>query len=70
MNISELETLGLYLSLAGLFFLIGMAIQDVLKKGDVPKLGRYVVWLVLFIGCTGFIAKGLIQVFWQGAGFG
>jgi len=60
----------LYFGLAGIFFFIGMAIQDVLKKGDVPKFGRYIVWLVLFLGCSGFIAKGLIQVFWQGAGVG
>ncbi|ALU41875.1 hypothetical protein PRUB_a0244 [Pseudoalteromonas rubra] len=67
---NEFETLGLYFALAGIFFFIGMAIQDVLKKGDVPKFGRYIVWLVLFLGCSGFIAKGLIQVFWQGAGVG
>ncbi|MEI5638610.1 MULTISPECIES: DUF2788 domain-containing protein [unclassified Pseudoalteromonas] len=68
--INEFETLGLWFALAGIFFFIGMAIQDVLKKGDVPKFGRYTVWLVLFLGCSGFIAKGLIQVFWQGAGVG
>ena len=68
--INEIDTLGLYFGLAGIFFFIGMAIQDVLKKGDVPKFGRYVVWLVLFLGCSGFIAKGIIQVFWQGAGVG
>ncbi|SFC79652.1 DUF2788 domain-containing protein [Pseudoalteromonas denitrificans] len=66
--INEFETLGLYFGLAALFFFIGMAIQDVLKKGNVPFFGRAVVWLVLFLGCSGFIAKGLIQVFWQGAG--
>jgi hypothetical protein len=66
--INEFETLGLYFGLAALLFFIGMAIQDVLKKGQVPFFGRAVVWLVLFLGCSGFIAKGLIQVFWQGAG--
>lgn len=68
--INGLDTLGLYIALAGLFFFIGMAIQDVLKKGNVPKFGRYIVWLVLFLGCSGFIAKGIIQVFWQGTGVG
>jgi hypothetical protein len=68
--IQQFETMGLYLGLAGIFFFIGMAINDVLKKGDVPKFGRYIVWLVLFLGCSGFIAKGLIQAFWQGAGVG
>ncbi|MBU2968473.1 MULTISPECIES: DUF2788 domain-containing protein [unclassified Pseudoalteromonas] len=66
--INEFETLGLYFGLAALLFFIGMAIQDVLKKGQVPFFGRAVVWLVLFLGCSGFIAKGVIQVFWQGAG--
>lgn len=68
--INEFETIGLYVGLAGIFFLIGMAIQDVLKKGDVPKFGRVFVWLVLFLGCASFLAKGLIEVLWQGAGVG
>ncbi len=68
--INEFETLGMYFGLAGLFFFIGMAIQDVLKKGNVPTYGKAIVWLVLFLGCSGFIAKGLIQVFWEGAGVG
>ncbi len=65
--INEFETLGLYFALAGIFFFIGMAIQDVLKKGDVPKFGRVIVWVVLCLGCLGFIAKGVIQVFWEGS---
>ncbi|ADT68538.1 MAG: hypothetical protein ACI9H9_000288 [Pseudoalteromonas tetraodonis] len=68
--INEFDTLGLYFGLAGIFIFIGLAIKDVLKSGNVPKFGRYIVWLVLFLGCSGFIAKGLIQVFWQGAGVG
>jgi hypothetical protein len=60
-----IETLGTNFALAILFLLIGLAIQDVLKKGNVPKFGRWLVWLVLFLGCAGFIAKGLIQIFWE-----
>ena len=60
-----IETLGTNFALAILFLLIGLAIQDVLKKGNVPKFGRWFVWLVLFLGCAGFIAKGIIQVFWE-----
>lgn len=60
-----IETLGTNFALAILFLLIGLAIQDVLKKGNVPKYGRWLVWLVLFLGCAGFIAKGLLQIFWE-----
>lgn len=64
----QLEVLGLNLFFAALFFFIGMAIKDVLKQGKVPKFGQYVVWLVLFLGCTGFITKGIIQFFWESSG--
>ncbi len=66
----QIETFGTWFALAVLFFLIGMAIQDVLKKGDVPKFGRIFVWLVLFLGCLGFIAKGIIQVIYESQGMG
>ena len=45
-------------------------IHDVLKQGNVPKFGRFIVWLVLFLGCAGFIAKGIIQMSWEGSGIG
>ncbi|CZF77531.1 DUF2788 domain-containing protein [Grimontia marina] len=63
-----LEKIGLDLLFAGIFFFIGMAIKDVLKEGKVPPFGRRVVWLVLFLGCAGFITKGVIQLFWEGVG--
>ncbi|MCG9696740.1 DUF2788 domain-containing protein [Shewanella sp. Isolate11] len=66
----QIEAIGLDLFFASLFFFIGMAIHDVLKQGKVPKFGRYIVWLVLFLGCAGFIAKGLIQMSWEGTGIG
>ncbi len=66
----QIETLGLNFFFAAIFFFIGMAIHDVLKEGQVPKFGRYTVWLVLFLGCAGFISKGLIQFFWESAGIG
>ncbi len=65
-----LESVGLDLFFATLFFLIGMAIRDVLKQGNVPTFGRRVVWLVLFLGCAGFIVKGIIQLSWEGTGLG
>ncbi len=66
----QIETLGLYGFYIAIFVLIGLSIQDVLKRGNVPKFGRVVVWLVLFFGCLGFISKGIIEVFWQSSGIG
>lgn len=60
-NFEQIESLLTNLAVAGLFLLIGLAIQDVLKRGNVPKFGRWAVWLVLFLGMAGFIAKGIIQ---------
>jgi len=65
-----LESIGLDLLFASIFFLIGMAIKDVLKQGNVTPFGRRIVWLVLFLGCAGFILKGLIQLSWEGTGLG
>ncbi|GAB2666301.1 MULTISPECIES: DUF2788 domain-containing protein [Vibrio] len=65
-----LESIGLDLLFASIFFLIGMAIKDVLHAGNVPPFGRRIVWLVLFLGCAGFVAKGLIQLSWEGTGLG
>ncbi|WP_016955598.1 DUF2788 domain-containing protein [Catenovulum agarivorans] len=63
MTFEQFETLSFYLGISGLFLLIGLAIKDVLKTGDVPLFGKIMVWLVLFLGCAGFLVKGLIQVF-------
>ncbi|RLV58911.1 DUF2788 domain-containing protein [Parashewanella curva] len=68
--IEQLEAVGLNFFFAAIFFFIGMAIHDVLKQGQVPKFGRYMVWLVLFMGCAGFIAKGIIQFYWESSGIG
>ena len=62
-NFEQIESLLTNLAVAGLFLLIGLAIQDVLKRGNVPKFGRWAVWLVLFLGMAGFLAKGVIQFF-------
>ncbi|WP_199611773.1 DUF2788 domain-containing protein [Flocculibacter collagenilyticus] len=66
--IDQIETIGLNLFFVIIFFFIGMAIHDVLKKGDVPLFGRAIVWLVLFLGCAGFVAKGIIQLSMEGSG--
>jgi len=66
----QIETVGLYGFYLLLFLFIGLAIQDVLKKGDVPKFGRNVVWAVLFFGCIGFISKAIIEIIWVNSGIG
>ncbi|GAA3527719.1 MULTISPECIES: DUF2788 domain-containing protein [Zobellella] len=69
-QIELLESIGLKLFFVVIFLLIGLAIQDVLKRGNVPKFGRFIVWLVLFVGCAGFVAKGIIELTWEGNGLG
>ncbi|TEW54436.1 DUF2788 domain-containing protein [Psychromonas sp. RZ22] len=66
----QIEKIGLYGFYLLLFLFIGMAIQDVLKKGNVPKFGRNVVWAVLFFGCIGFISKAIIEIMWMNSGVG
>lgn len=63
MTFEQFEALSFYLGISGLFVLIALAIKDILNKGDVPVYGKVMVWLVLFLGCAGFLVKGLIQVF-------
>ncbi|MBL4828412.1 MAG: DUF2788 domain-containing protein [Aliivibrio sp.] len=67
-NFALLERIGLDLLFASIFFFIGMAIKDVLQQGNVPVFGRRIVWLVLFLGCAGFVAKGIIQISWESSG--
>jgi len=69
-NFVLLEAIGLNLFFAFIFIFIGLSINDVMKKNDVPKTGRYIIYLVLFLGCAGFIAKGIIQFFWESQGLG
>jgi len=67
---AQIEAAAFWFFMAALFFLIGMAIQDVLNKGKVPRFGRIFVWIVLFLGCFGFIAKGVIQFVYESKGLG
>ena len=63
-----IESIALNIGLFILFVLMGYAIHDVLSKNDVPKYGRFVAYGVLLLGGMGFVAKGLIQLFWQASG--
>lgn len=65
-----IEAVGLNLFFAFIFIFIGLSINDVMKRNEVPKMGRYVVYFVLFLGCAGFIAKGIIQFVWESQGVG
>jgi hypothetical protein len=65
-----IETIGLNLFFIVIFIFIGLSIHDIMNKNDVPKTGQYVVYFVLFLGCAGFVAKGVIQFIWENQGVG
>ena len=69
-HLEQIEAIGLNLFFLFIFGFIGLSIHDVMNRNDVPKMGRYTVYLVLFLGCAGFIAKGLIQFIWESSGVG
>ena len=65
-----IEVIGLNLFFAFIFIFIGLSIHDIMKKNDVPKMGQFVVYFVLSLGCLGFIVKGVIQFIWESQGVG
>jgi hypothetical protein len=65
-----IEAVGLNLFFAFIFIFIGLSIYDVMKKNDIPRVGQFVVYFVLVLGCVGFIAKGVIQYMWESQGVG
>jgi len=67
-NFEQIEAIVLNITMVGLFGLMFYAVRDVLKKNAVPLAGQLVVYLVLFLGAAGFVAKGVIQLFWQSQG--
>ncbi len=69
-HLELIEAIGLNLFFLFIFGFIGLSIHDVMNKNNVPKNGKLVVYLVLFLGCFGFIAKGLIQFYWESQGVG
>ena len=66
----QIEAIVLNITLIGLFLLMGYAVYDVLKKNNVPFIGKAVVYLVLFLGAAGFVFKGIVQLVWQSNGVG
>ena len=69
-NLELIETIGLDLFFLFIFVFIGLSIHDVMNKNDVPKEGKIIVYFVLFLGCFGFIVKGVIQYVWESQGVG
>ena len=69
-HLELIETIGLNLFFLFIFGFIGLSIHDIMNKNDVPKMGKVVVYCVLFLGCAGFIAKGIIQFIWESQGVG
>lgn len=61
-----LGSLGLNLFFLFIVIALGLAINDVLKKSQVPAAWRLIVWLVL-LGAVGFAFKTLI---WESSGIG
>ncbi|GLR69864.1 DUF2788 domain-containing protein [Agaribacter marinus] len=64
----QIESVALNFALVALFALMFFAVHDVMKKNNVPMIGRYVAYGVLGLGALGFVAKGLIQIFWMSSG--
>ena len=69
-NLELIEAIGLDLFFLFIFVFIGLSIHDVMNKNDVPKEGKIIVYFVLFLGCFGFIVKGVIQYVWESQGVG
>ena len=69
-HLELIETIGLNLFFLFIFGFIGLSIHDVMNRNDVPRNGKLIVYFVLFLGCFGFIAKGLIQLYWESHGVG
>jgi hypothetical protein len=67
-NYQQIESIVLNVCLVGLFVLLGLAIHDVVKKNDVPLIGRVVAYGVLGLGAAGFVAKGIIQIIYGASG--
>ncbi len=69
-HLELIETIGLNLFFVFIFIFIGLSIHDVMKNNNVPKTGQYVVYFVLFLGCAGFVVKGVIQFIFESQGVG
>lgn len=64
----HVESIVLNVTLVALFLLMGYAVHDVMKKNNVPKIGRLVAFGVLGLGALGFVVKGVIQIVYLTSG--
>ena len=61
-----IEAIGLNVAIMGLFLLMTYVVYDLLKKNNVPLIGKVVVYFVLFLGAAGFVFKGIMQLIIDG----
>ena len=57
-----IEAIGLNTAVTGLFLLMTYVVYDLLKRNNVPLIGKVVVYFVLFLGAAGFVFKGIMQL--------
>ena len=69
-HLELIETTLLNLAFLAIFGFIALTIHDVMKTNNVPKEGKLVVYFVLFLGCAGFVVKGVIQFIFESQGVG
>lgn len=65
-NYELIEAIGLDVAITGLFLLMTYVVYDLLKKNNVPLIGKVVVYFVLFLGAAGFVFKGIMQLIIDG----
>lgn len=59
----QVESILLDVTLLALFILMGYAIHDVMKKNDVPRIGRFVAYGVLGLGVWVLLQKASFSYF-------
>ena len=66
----QIEAIGLDLFFAFIFIFICLTVRDLMKTNKVPPIGQAVIYLVLLLGCVGFIAKSFIELYFESQGVG
>ncbi|PCI61692.1 MAG: hypothetical protein COB35_05585 [Gammaproteobacteria bacterium] len=66
----QIEAIGLDLFFAFIFIFIGLTVRDLMKTNNVPPIGQAVIYLVLLLGCVGFVVKIIIELYFESQGIG